>query len=157
MKKIFYERVGRRYRPVAEYNSEWIDSYRQGTHLVVCRPGLTSRIYNVDPNYAALIAAGRVAQDVMASALIRFGKIRMQRPAQDRQLTPGQAAAWENLVKEFGDSARQLEWPSAQEVAEEATKAMIDEAKKLMYNPSVRQAYEHFELMCKLAKDHNHD
>ena len=32
-----------------------------------------------------------------------------------------------------------------------------DEAEKLMHNPSVRQAYEHFELMCELAKDHKND
>ena len=157
MKKIFYEKVGRRYRPIAEYDSEWIDSYRRGAHLVVCRPGLTSRIYNIDPNYAALIAAGIVAQDVMASALVRSGELRMQRPERDRQLTPSQEAAWENLIKEFGDGARQLEWPSAREVAEEGIQALIKEADQLMEHPAVRQAYEQFILICKLTKDNHNE
>ena len=59
-----------------------------------------------------------------------------------------------NLIDEFGDGARQLEWPSAREIAEAAVKAMQDEAAELMKHESVKQAYEHFLLMCELTKEH---
>jgi len=150
-KKIFYEKVGRRYKPVSEYDSDWIDSYPKGTHIVICRPGVTSRRFNIDPNYAALIAAAHVAEDAMSKALVKAGEIRMQRG--QVPLTEGQKAAWENLVKEFGDSAKQLEWPSAREVAEAGAKALQDEADVLLSNEAVRKAYEHFILICKLTQE----
>ena len=151
MKKIYYEKVGRKYVPVAEYDNDYLDSYPKGTHLVVCRPGVSTRRFNIDPNYAALIAAAHVAEDAMSSALVKAGEIRMQRG--QVPLTEGQKAAWENLVKEFGDSARQLEWPSAREVAEAGAKALQAEAEMLLSNEAVRKSYEHFMLMCKLTKE----
>ena len=151
-KKIYYEKKGRRYVPVAEYDSDFLDSFPKGNHLIMSRPGSTSRRFNIDPNYAAMIAAGYVAEDVIAQALVRAGEIRMQRADRTRELTPKQKAAWDNLVKEFGDSARQLEWPSAREVAEEGVKALQEEALALMSNPSVQKAYDHFQLVCKLVK-----
>ena len=151
MKKIFYEKVGRRYKPIAEYDNEYLDSFPRGAHLIICRPGVKTRKFNIDPNYAALIAAAHVAEDAMSSALVKAGELRMQRG--QVPLTEGQKAAWENLVKEFGDSAKQLEWPSAREVAEAGAKALQAEANMLLSNEAVRKAYEHFILMCKLTKE----
>lgn len=54
MKKIYYEKQGRRYVPVYEYDSEFLDSFPKGNHLVMVYPGGSSRRYNIDPNYAAL-------------------------------------------------------------------------------------------------------
>lgn len=157
MKKIFYEKVGRRYQPVREYDSTLMDAMPKGAHLVVVYPGGQSTRYNVDPNYAAMIAAGRVAEDAVSKAVVRAGELRMQRQDRERRLTPGQKEAWENLVKEFGQSAKQLEWPSAREVAEEAVKALQEEAEKLMKHDSVRKSYEHFLLMCELTKESKND
>ena len=39
MKKTFYEKVGRRYVPVAEYDSELANATRKGTNLVVTYDG----------------------------------------------------------------------------------------------------------------------
>ena len=36
MKKIYYEKVGRRYKPVAEYDPDYLDSFPKGSHLVMC-------------------------------------------------------------------------------------------------------------------------
>ncbi len=154
MKKIFYEKKGRRYVPVSEYDNELIDSFTKGNHLVMVYPGGSSRKFNIDPNFAALIAAGRVAEDAISHAIVRATEIRrQQRYEKETPLTPGQKAAWENLVKEFGDNAKQLEWPSARECAEMGVKAMMDEAEKLLQNPSVKKAYEHFMLVCALTKE----
>lgn len=151
MKTTFYKKVGRRYVPVHEYDSEFVDSFPKGSHLVQCYPGGKSRRFNIDPNYAAMIAAGRVAEDAISYAIVKATEIRMQRQDRERALTPEEKAAWENLVKVFGNSAKQLEWPSAREAAEDGVKAMIKEADKLMQNEAVKKAFDHFQLMCKLA------
>lgn len=152
MKTIFYKKVGRRYVPVSEYDSEFVDALPKGTHLIMSYPGGKSTRYNIDPNYAAMIAAGRVAEDAMASALVKAGELRLGSNERKRSITPEQKAAWENLVKEFGDGAKQLEWPSAREVAEAGIKAMSEEAEKLMQHPDVKKAYDHFLLVCELCK-----
>jgi hypothetical protein len=148
-KKIYYEQVGNRYVPVAEYNEQWLDSFKKGTHLVMVYPGGSSRRYNIDPAYAPMIAAGRVAEDKISEAIRKASDLRPKRAP----ITAGQHQAWENLVKEFGEDARMLEWPSAREVAEEAVKAMTVEADKLLEHPAVRKAYDHFMLMCQLTKE----
>ena len=151
MKTIFYKKVGRKYVPVSEYDNEYLDSFPKGDHLVSVHPGGSSRRFNIDPNYAAMIAAGRVAEDAISKELMRASDMRPK----SAPLTEGQIKAWENLVKEFGPSARTLEWPSAREACEAAVKAMAIEAEKLMSNPSVRKAYERFQLVCDLTKDAN--
>ena len=154
MKKIFYEKKGRKYVPVAEYDNQLLDSFPKGNHLVMCYPGGSSRRFNIDPNYAAMIAAGRVAEDAISKKIMEATEIRRNSRI-PKELTPSQRAAWDNLVKELGDDARQLEWPSAREAAEEAVKALQAEANVLYSNEAVRKAYEHFILMCKLTKEQN--
>lgn len=148
-KRIYYEKVGRKYVPVAEYDSKLLDSFPKGNHLVMCYPGGSSRRFNIDPNYAAMIAAGRVCEDTISKKIMEATDLRPK----EIPLTTGQRAAWDNLVKEFGDSARCLEWPSAREACEAAVKAMQEEANKLMAHESVRKAYDHFILMCELTKE----
>jgi len=150
-KTIFYIKEGRGYKPVYEYDQTLMDSFPKGTHLVDVYPGGSSRRYNIDPAYAPMIAAGRIAEDVISKALMRASDLRPHKAP----ITEGQRQAWENLVKEFGEDARCLEWPSAREACEEAVKAMTVEAEKLLSNPSVRKAYERFLLICELTKDHN--
>jgi hypothetical protein len=84
---------------------------------------------------------------------MKASEIRMQRKDRDRELTPRQRTAWNNLIKEFGESASQLEWASSREIAEAGVKAMQEEADKLMKHEGVRKAYEHFLLMCELTKE----
>lgn len=154
-KTIFYKKVGRKYEPVSEYDSELMDAFPKGTHIVICYPGGQSTRYNIDPNYAAMIAAGRLAEDTISKAIMDASEIRrQQRHETGTPLTPSQKAAWENLVKEFGDNAKQLEWPSVRECAEAGVKAMQEEAEKLMQHEAVRQAYEHFLMVCELTKEH---
>jgi hypothetical protein len=156
VKKIYYEKVGRKYVPVAEYDSDFQDSLTKGNHLVMCYPGGKSRRFNIDPDYAGLIAAGRVAEDAISKKIVEATEIR-RNSRMPKELTPGQLAACDNLVKEFGDDAKQLEWPSAREAAEAAVKALQEEAQVLYSNEAVRKAYDHFILMCKLTKEQNAD
>ena len=149
MKKIYYIKEGRKYVPVAEYDSDLLDSFSKGTHLVMVYPGGTSRRFNIDPNYAAMIAAGRVAEDAICRAITKASELRPQRSP----ITEGQKKAWENLAKEMGDELCTLYGASVHDCAEAGVKAMMEEAERLMTNPSVKKAYEHFLLMCELTKD----
>jgi hypothetical protein len=153
-KTTFYKKEGRRYVPVHEYDSELSYSLPTGNHLIMCYPGGSSTRHNIDPNYAALIAAARLAEDVMSTAISKAGELRLQSKLRNRPLTPEQKDAWDNLVKVFGDDAKQLEWPSLRECAEAGVSALIDEANKLMKHESVKLAYEHFLLTCELTKEH---
>ena len=153
MKKIYYEKVGRRYKPVAEYDGDFMDSFTKGTHLVMSYPGGTSRRFNIDPNYAAMIAAGRVAEDAICRAISKASELRPQQTP----ITLGQKKAWEKLAKEFGSELATLSGLCIRDCAEAGIKAMQEEADNLLSNPSVKKAYEHFMLVCELTREHNNE
>jgi hypothetical protein len=149
MKKIYYEKKGNRYVPVAEYDSDWMDSFHKGTHLLMVYPGGQSRRFNIDPNYAAMIAASRVAEEAMIRAMHKASELKPVRTP----ITEGQRKAWKKLAKEFGDELCTLNGASSHDIAEAGVKAMMAEADQLMTNPSVKKAYEHFLLVAELTKD----
>lgn len=149
MKKVYYIKEGRKYVPVAEYDNDLLDSFSKGTHLVMVYPGGTSRRFNIDPNYAAMIAAGRVAEDAISRAIHKASELKPQR----EPLTEGQLKAWQNLAKEFGQDLCTLQGASTRDIAEAGVKAMMEEANNLLENPSVKKAYEHFMLVCELTKE----
>jgi hypothetical protein len=149
---IFYIKKGRRYVPHSTYSSEFCDSFPKGTHLVQSYPGGSMRRFNIDPAYAPMIAAGRVAEDAISNALMKANELRPQ----TTPITPSAQKAWQKLKKELGNEAM-LTRGSAREAAEMAVKAMADEAEKLLENPSVRKAYERFLLIAELTKDHTNE
>jgi hypothetical protein len=153
VKKIFYEKVGRRYVPIAEYDSDYLDSFPKGAHLVMCYPGGTSRRFNIDPNYAAMIAAGHVAEDAMCKAMNKASELR---PAKT-PITPEQQAAWKKLAEAFGDELATLHGSSVRDIAEAGVDAMMEEADNLMQNPNVRDAYDYFIAVCKLTKEQTNE
>jgi len=95
MKKIYYEKRGRRYIPVSEYDNDLMDSFSKGTHLVMVYPGGASRRYNIDPNYATMIAAGRVAEEAMIRAMHKASEMRPARTP----ITPAQQKPGRNWLK----------------------------------------------------------
>jgi hypothetical protein len=149
MKKIYYEKVGRKYVPVAEYDNDFLDSFPKGNHLVMCYPGGSSRRFNIDPNYAAMIAAGRVAEDAISSAVVKASEMRPH----NRPITEKQKKAWEALAKAFGNDRYYVEIPSAREIAEAGVKAMQVEAEKLLTHPAVKKSWDQFHLVCMLTKN----
>ena len=149
MKKIYYEKKGRRYVPVAEYDSDYLDSFPKGDHLVMVYPGGTSRRFNIDPAYAPMIAAGRVAEDEMCKALVKASELRPSK----QLITEEQKAAWENLARAFGQDMYTLNGVSISDVVQAGIEAMQKEANKLMKYESVQLAYNHFIMVCKLCKE----
>jgi hypothetical protein len=149
MKKIYYTKEGRRYRPVAEYDSDLMDSFHKGNHLVMVYPGGISRRFNIDPALAPMIAAGRYAEDAICRAINKAAELRPQ----STPITEAQQRAWRKLAKEMGDELCTLYGLSVRDCAEAGVQAMQAEADKLMTHPAVRDAYEQFQLVCKLVKE----
>jgi hypothetical protein len=149
MEKIYYEKVGRKYVPVSVYDSDLLDSFPKGSHLVICYPGGQSRRYNIDPDYAALIAAARVAEDAMMQAMQKASELQPKQTP----ITEGQRKAWKKLAREFGDDIATLSGASSYDITQAGLKALEGEAAKILTNPAVKKAYEHFLLVAELTKD----
>ena len=149
-RKIFYEKRGKRYYPVKEYDFTLVNAFTEGNHLIMCYPGGRSTRYNIVPDYAALIAASRVAQDVMEQALVKASEMRPKK----KPLTPEQKQALDNLKVAFGEDMYTLHVDSAHDIAQAGIDALQKTAKELYStNPSVHAAYEHLLLLHKLTKD----
>ena len=95
-KKIFYEKVGRRYVAVQEYDEYLMDGLPYGNHMIMVYPGGQSTRYNVDPALAPMIAAGRVAEDRMCEAIRKASEMRPARTP----ITPGQQRAEKLMTHE---------------------------------------------------------
>jgi hypothetical protein len=148
-KVIFYKKEGKKYVPVYEYDSELLDAYPKGTHVVVCYPGGKSTRFNINPNHAAMIAAGQTAEDAISKAIMEASSVQMKRnPMSDRE-----REAWHHLIEVWGDEARTITYPSARSIAEAGVKAMCEEAEKLMEHLAVKDAYNKFLMVCELVKE----
>jgi len=146
---VFYKKVGRRYVPVSEYDSELMDSIPKGNHIVMCYPGGQSIRYNIAPALAPMIAAGRYAEEKMLHTMRMIGEARPKRKA----LTDKQRQAWQTMKEAFGDDMFSYSYASNVEIVEAGIKAMTEEANKLLSHPAVKDQYEKFLMTCELVKD----
>ena len=147
----FYKKVGRRYRPVSEYDPEVMDALPEGDHLISVRPGMCSRRYRVDPDLAAMVAAGLYAEDAMSRAIYNAMELRPQNKA----MTPRQLELLTELTNEFSRADAVWARPCAQDAARAGVEALQAAAEQQLNHPAVRQAYEHFLVVAKLAKSHD--
>jgi hypothetical protein len=151
MKESFYKKVGRRYVPVYKYDSQLLDSFPKGHHLITVNPGSGSTHYNVEPAYAALLAASLIAEEKMCDAMREKSESRPQK----RLLTEEQRQAWQNLAKALGDDLATLQTPSALDVIRAGTKALQEETLKLLSVPGVKKAYDQFIFVSELTRNHD--
>ena len=153
MKKLYYIKEGRKYIPVSEYDQDLMSSFPKGTHIVMCYPGGQSTRYKIDPAYAPMIAAGRLAEDAICKAIHDASEAKPK----ERPITDRQRVAWEEMKQAFGDEFFSLTLPSCRDLAETAVKAMQEEANMLLSNPTVCAAYEQFLLVSELSKGTKND
>lgn len=121
MGKILYEKIGKRYIPVAE-ERVW-DSFPAGCHLVIVAPGSISRRFNIVSDNIGLAAAAMKIEGELAGIIMEASKARPQK----QELTPSQRNAWEKLNKSMGGMAF-LEYPSANEIARRVLDAILNSA-----------------------------
>jgi hypothetical protein len=150
MKTLFYKKQGRRYVPVSEYDNELLDALPKGDHLVSVYPGGGSRRYRIDPALAPMIAAGRYAEEAITRKIQEATELRPM----NREIDEETQKKWKKFIATVPEDFRYMfTHGCARDAAEAGVEAMQAEANRLMKNDSVRKAYEHFMLMCKLTKD----
>ena len=145
-----YKKIGRRYIEIGEYDSEYIDHVPNGVTMTVKRPGMQSTRYHVDPDIVPLLAAGLYCEDEISHAIHRATELR---PA-SRNITPKQREAFDRFLETMDPddpNRNMLSMGSCRDAAEAGTQALVREAQKLLANESIKQAYEHFLLLCKLS------
>ncbi len=150
-KTVFYKKIGRKYVPVSEYDSELMDSIPKGNHIVMCYPGGQSIRYNIAPALAPMIAAGRYAEEKMLHTMRLIGEARPS----VIHLTEEQQQAWKIMQEALGEDRFYLTYPSHFEIVQEGIKAMQAEADKMLQHPSVRDAYDQFMMVYQLVKEEN--
>jgi len=149
MTKVFYERVGKRYRPVLEYDREVMDSFPPGDHLVSVRSGCTSRRYNINPTLAPMIAAGLYAKEAIVRQIHEATELK---PV-NREIDEETQRRWRKFIETMPEEFRYLfTHGSAVDAADAGIAAMQEEVDRMMTNPAVRQAYEQFLLVCELSR-----
>ncbi len=154
MKQIFYKKQGRRYVPVSEYDNELLDSFPKGDHLVSVYPGGGSRRYRIDPALAPMIAAGRYAEDAITRKIQEATELRPM----NREIDEATQKKWKKFIETIPEDFRfMFTHGSARDAAEAGVQAMQVEADKILQHDSVRKAYDHFLLMCKLTKEQTND
>lgn len=150
-KKVFYEKVGRRYKPIYEYDQNLMDSFPKGSHIIMCHPGGKSVRYSIDPAFGPMIAAGRFAEDAISEHIMKVSALRA--PEDRKPLTQEQIAAWRALQEAFGNEQYPLQYASYREAAEAGVRAMQIEAEKMLEHPAVRKAWNNFMLIWQLTKE----
>lgn len=146
--EIFYRKEGRKYVPVKKFDHRLLDAYKFGTHLVVSRLNESSTIYNIDPEFAPMIAAGKYAHNDIANVIVRKSELKP-----GTVLTETQQKAWEEFAKTMGDKICYIEYPSAFDSVTAGLEAMQREANYMLQKPIVKKAYDHFMAIWKLTKD----
>ena len=87
MKRVFYEKVGRRYVPVSMHDGDLYTALPVGTHLIVkVDPGMTTTVRNIDPGRELAVAVMVVIRSKLIEALSRELDIRPGRNAAPTKL-----------------------------------------------------------------------
>lgn len=144
----FYKKVGRRYIPVSEYDSELTYAYPKGTHLTICLPGSSSRRYNVEPEFVPMIAAGGYAEEAITKVIME----KLSFAPETTPLTTEQLEAWEKFKEAMGENRCRLSSGSIMEAVRAGVNAMAEEAKELLENPALQNSYDNFILLSKLTR-----
>lgn len=106
----YYEKRGKRYHPVLEKDM-WSngDSWNEGYHLVVCKPGVRTTRYNIEPDDAAFIAAQTVAGEEIARMIVEASAANLD----PEPITQEQRDAWKALKDSFGGGPYLVRYESA--------------------------------------------
>ena len=126
MSETLYRKVGRRYKPVREYDPMLMDSFPEGSHLVVCKPGEWSYRYNVTPEHAPLLAAFRAHRDALADVLRKASALRLPRGIHTKRSLKAYEA-WREIM---GEEVFTLDSVSIADLLETLEKSLVEFAAK---------------------------
>lgn len=119
-----YRKHGRRYHPVAEFDT--FDAWPEGAHLVVCKPGSRVTRFRINPDRAPIAAAAEPIRDAVRDLVAQKLAMRPARPP----VTPAQHAAWRRFVRVMGNDGYVVEYPSVSEIADAVADLVIEHARQ---------------------------
>jgi len=149
-KQTFYKKVDGEFVPVSEYDSELCSSFPEGTHVVYCRPGVTSRRYNVDPESVALEVAAFKARDRLVDVV---NSAVAARPQKTVKMTPEMREAWDHLFEVSNEELKLIEYPAVIDVVDKFLEALSSEAREMLTNPALQQEHERFMTLYQISKE----
>lgn len=119
----FYRKEGRRYKPVLYSDAQLDRAFPEGTHLVVVKPGWESRIFNINPDAAPLLAALKLAEEDVMRVMLAATQARPDRePLNDRQM-----AAYERFKQAMGDDHLcLLRYPSLRDIYDTLVEKLLE-------------------------------
>jgi len=146
---IYYKKnADGEFEPAAVWGDEFDRVYEQGATLVVVNGSWSSRVYNIRPDHAAVIASLKIFREKLTNSLANNMKLR---PRQ-KSLTAEQHAAWQTLNELLDDPV--LEYPSIVEAVDTALEDFEDTTADLLKDPSISKAYEQLEMLIELKGEH---
>lgn len=112
----YYEKRGNRYHPVLEKDL-WSggDTWPEGFHLVVCKPGIRTTRYNIEPDDSAFIAAQTIHAEEIARLLVKASEAKLD----PEPTTQEQREAWTSLKNSFNGGPFYVRYESALYIARE--------------------------------------
>jgi hypothetical protein len=145
--EIYYKKVGRKYVPISVYDHNVLVSLPKGHHLVIVDDGFKSTYRNVTPDIVPVIAAAKIFEKNITSKLLEKSQSRTFSP----ELTPEQRKAWDVYYELIKDSNTISYGSPYSEIARSVTQILEDKTVEMMKNPAVKNAYDEFMVICKLA------
>lgn len=140
-KYVLYEKRGRRYYPVSEYDPKVTDAFPDGFTMVHVKPGCSSYRYGVSPAVPELLAAARLLEDAMLEAMHTATKY----TPEPVPVTEEERVAWKHLEavleKNEGRERRMLRlWGcSAQNMIDAGLKVLETYLKEQMEKPDATE------------------
>lgn len=128
MRKTFYEKRGRRYHPVSQYDSALSYALPAGAHLIVVEPGLRSTLHNVEPDAAPLLAALRMCREQITAEVRKA--VEARQAARGKQLTERERMAFQAYKDMTGVDSMAMEFPSIAEIVDKLEAALLKHAKQ---------------------------
>ena len=119
MGEILYKKQGKRYVPVAERDSLYWDSIPEGIHLVITKPSSKSIRFNINPDYAGILAVVHDAREAMVKAVVKASEFKPPRP-----LTEEQQGVWKTLKDKLNINV--LNGASAFDIVEAGINVLLD-------------------------------
>ena len=131
---------------VGEYSEEMWNSIGMGHTYIHRTVSGTSRRHNIDPSYLPVLAVLMECRDEICQALNEAFKAR---PTRNAPLTEKQAKLWRKFQAEIDTNG--ISYPSTHEVSEKVFEAVFAKVKYIESVPSLKDAYDQYMLMAKLA------
>lgn len=123
MNKTYYEKRGRRYIAVAEYDGDLMSALPKGSHLVTVTPGCRSTVSCVDPANVAVLAVIERNRSELCRVLLKASEMKPSRTP----ITEKQRAAWDALSAAFGADMATLHVDSASAIIDALKDAIVKE------------------------------